>query len=180
MEPLRTRLKIRELASPHHRSRRGRRVDLIVVHSITCPPGTFGTGDIEELFLGTLDCSKHPAYRDVEGKELSAHFLVDRRGRITQFVSTGRAAYHAGRSSWQGRGGCNDFSIGVELEGDARHVFTGRQYHSLARLCRDLMKVCPAVTPEWIVGHSDVAPGRKTDPGPMFDWKRFRKLLRRV
>lgn len=180
MEPLRTRLKIRELASPHHRSRRGRQVDLIVVHSITCPPGTFGTGDIEELFLGSLDCSKHPAYRDVEGKELSAHFLIDRRGRITQFVQTSRAAFHAGRSSWKRRGECNDFSVGIELEGDDKHAFTGRQYHSLARLCRDLMKAYPAVTPRRIVAHSDVAPGRKTDPGPTFDWKRFRELLRRV
>lgn len=180
METLRTRLKIGELASPHHRSRKGRSVDLVVVHSITCPPGTFGTSDIKELFLGTLDCSKHPSYRHVEGKELSAHFLIDRRGRITQFVSTARAAYHAGRSSWQGREACNDFSIGIELEGDAGHAFTGRQYLSLARLCRDLMKAYPAVTPERIVGHSDISPGRKADPGPMFDWTRFRKLLRRV
>jgi AmpD protein len=125
---------------------------------------SLGTEDIEDLFLGRLDCSKHPAYRDVEGKELSAHFLVNRRGQITQFVDTDRAAYHAGRSSWQGRGGCNDYSVGIELEGDERHIFTGRQYHNLER----------------IVGHSDIAPGRKTDPGPQFDWKRFRKLLKSV
>lgn len=180
MKTLKTRLKIRELPSPHHRSRRGRPVDLIVVHHITCPPGCFGTRDIEDLFLGTLDCGKHPSYRDVEGKELSAHFLIDRRGRVTQFVDTERSAYHAGRSRWEGRGGCNDFSVGIELEGDGEHIFTGRQYHSLARLCRDLMKIYPDLTPKRIVGHSDIAPGRKADPGPRFDWRRFRMLLKEV
>ena len=178
MSTLKTRLKIRDVPSPHQRSRRAKEVDLIVVHHITCPPGCFGTGDIDELFLGRLDCSKHPAYRDVEGKELSAHFLIDRKGKITRFVDTDRTAYHAGKSSWRGRGRCNDYSVGIELEGDERHIFTGRQYHNLARLCRDLMRAYPAVTPERIVGHSDIAPGRKTDPGPRFDWKRFRGLLR--
>ena len=180
MQPLKTRLKVRQLPSPHHRSRRGRSVDLIVVHHITCPPGFFGTGDIERLFLGTLDCRKHPAYRDVGGKELSAHFLIDRRGRITQFVDTGRCAYHAGKSRWEGRSGCNDFSVGIELEGDSSHIFTSRQYCSLARLCRDLMKAHSGITPKRIVGHSDIAPGRKADPGPRFDWRRFRKILGRV
>lgn len=180
MNTLRTRLKIRSLPSPHERRRRSRHVDLIVIHYITCPPGCFGTGDIEDLFLGRLDCSKHPAYREVEGKELSAHFLIDRKGRVTQFVDTDRAAYHAGKSSWEGRGGCNDYSVGIELEGDQRHIFTARQYYSLARLCRDLMKAYPAIRRSRIVGHSDVAPGRKDDPGPKFDWRRFRKLLTRV
>lgn len=180
MKTFKTRLKIRSLPSPHERSRRGRKVDFIVVHYITCPPGCFGTGDIEDLFLGRLDCSKHPTYREVEGKELSAHFLIDRRGRISQFVDTDRSAYHAGKSTFKGRGSCNDYSVGIELEGDGRHIFTGRQYHTLARLCRDLMKAYPAVTARRIVGHSDIAPGRKHDPGPQFDWRRFRKLLRQV
>jgi AmpD protein len=152
---------------------------MIVVHHITCPPGSFGTADVEALFLGTLDTGRHPAYREVEGKELSAHFLVDRRGRITQFVPTGRAAYHAGASRWRGRAGCNDFSVGIELIGDAAHDFTARQYASLARLCRGLMREHPGITPRRIVGHSQVAwpRGRKNDPGPRFDWARFRSLL---
>jgi AmpD protein len=157
-------------------------VDLIVVHSITCPPGHFGSADIAALFLGTLDTALHPAYREVEGKELSAHFLIDRAGRVTQFVATDRVAYHAGASRWRGREGCNDFSVGIELIGDADHDFTARQYATLARLCRDLMRSHPKITPRRIVGHSQIATprGRKTDPGPRFDWPRFRILLAAV
>lgn len=176
---LASRLKIRPLPSPHHRDRGGVPVDLVVLHAISCPPGSFGTDDIEDLFLGRLDTGKHPAYREVEGKELSAHFLIDRSGRVTQFVETGRAAFHAGRSRWQGRERCNEFSVGIELVGDEAHPFTARQYATLARLCRDLKRVHPEITPQRIVGHSDIAPGRKTDPGPFFDWKRFRKRLAR-
>jgi len=174
-----SRLRIRFLASPHERERHGRTVDLIVVHSITCPPGHFGTDDIAALFLGTLDTAKHPSYREVEGQELSAHFLIDRRGRLTQFVATDRVAYHAGASRWRGRGGCNDFSIGIELVGDAAHDFTVRQYATLARLCRDLMREHPKITRRRIVGHSQVATprGRKSDPGPRFDWRRFHRNL---
>jgi AmpD protein len=171
-----TRLKVRTLPSPHHRGREGRSVDLIVIHAISCPPGHLGTKDIEDLFLGRLDCSRHHAYKEVRGKELSAHFLIDRAGSLTQFVETGRAAFHAGRSSWKGRRECNDFSVGIELVGDER-PFTQKQYRTLARLCRDIIRLHPAITPEQIVGHSDIAPGRKTDPGPGFDWKFFRKLL---
>ena len=176
---MKSRLKIRLLPSPHHRDRRRRAVDLIVVHSITCPPGHFGTADIAALFLGTLDTALHPAYREVEGKELSAHFLIDRAGRVTQFVATDRVAYHAGESRWRGREGCNDFSVGIELIGDADHVFTARQYATLARLCRDLMREHPMITPNRIVAHSQVATphGRKTDPGPRFDWPRLRRNI---
>jgi len=176
---VKSRLKIRLLPSPHHRARRGRAVELIVVHSITCPPGHFGTADIAALFLGTLDTARHPAYREVEGKELSAHFLIDRAGRVTQFVATDRVAYHAGASRWRGREGCNDFSVGIELIGDAAHDFTARQYATLARLCRDLMRAHPKITPRRIVGHSRIATprGRKTDPGPRFDWQRLHREL---
>jgi AmpD protein len=172
-------VKIRFLASPHHRERSGAEVDLVVVHAITCPPGAFDTRDVEALFLGTLDAAKHPAYREVEGKELSAHFLIDRAGSVTQFVPTARAAYHAGASRWRGRETCNDFSVGIELIGDADHDFTARQYASLARLCRELMRAHPKITPRRIVGHSQVARprGRKRDPGPRFDWGRLRALL---
>ena len=174
-----TRLRIRSLPSPHHRDRRGSDVDLIVLHHITCPPGHFGTEDVAALFLGTLDTARHPAYREVEGKELSAHFLIDRAGRVTQFVATDRAAYHAGASRWRGRAGCNDFSVGIELIGDAAHDFTARQYGTLARLCRDLMRAHPQITPRRIVGHSQVATprGRKSDPGPRFDWPRLQREI---
>jgi len=176
---LTARSKIRFLASPHHRDRHGRAVDLIVIHAITCPPGHFGTEDVTALFLGTLDTARHPAYREVEGKELSAHFLIDRRGGVTQFVATDRAAYHAGASRWRGREGCNDFSVGIELTGDADHDFTARQYTTLARLCRDLMRAYPKITARRIVGHSRIATprGRKSDPGPRFDWVRLRKEI---
>ena len=172
-------MKIRFLPSPHHRDRGGAAVDMIVVHHITCPPGCLDPADIEELFLGTLDTTRHPAYREVEGKELSAHFLIDRAGRVTQFVPTDRAAFHAGASRWRGRAGCNDFSVGIELIGDAARPFTARQYTSLARLCRALMRAHPRITARRIVGHSQVAwpRGRKHDPGPRFDWIRFRELL---
>jgi len=176
---VKSRLRIRFLASPHHRDRSGGAVDLIVIHHITCPPGAFGTEDVAALFLGTLDTARHPAYREVEGKELSAHFLIDRAGRVTQFVATDRAAYHAGASRWRGRSGCNDFSVGIELIGDADHDYTGRQYATLARLCRDLMRAHPKITPHRIVGHSQVATprGRKSDPGPRFDWPRLHREL---
>ncbi len=176
---MKSRLRIRSLASPHHRDRRGNDVDLIVVHHITCPPGRFGTEDVAALFLGTLDTARHPAYREVAGKELSAHFLIDRPGRVTQFVATDRAAYHAGASRWRGRDGCNDFSVGIELIGDADHDFTARQYATLARLCRDLMRTHPRITPRRIVSHSQVAipRGRKSDPGPRFDWPRLHRNL---
>jgi len=152
---------------------------MIVVHYITCPPGHLGTADVEALFLGTLDTAKHPAYREVEGKELSAHFLIDRAGRPTQFVATGQAAYHAGASRWRGREACNDFSVGIELIGSADRDFTARQYATLARLCRDLMREHPGITPQRIVGHSQIATprGRKSDPGPRFDWQRLRLEL---
>lgn len=174
-----SRLKIGFLPSPHHRERRGVPVDLIVIHSITCPPGHFGTDDIEALFLGTLDTARHPAYREVEGKELSAHFLIDRAGHVTQFVTTDRVAYHAGASRWRGRSGCNEFSIGIELVGDADHDFTVRQYAALARLCFDLMRAHPKITLRRIVAHSQIATprGRKTDPGSRFDWKRLHRDL---
>ena len=177
---LATRLKIRRLPSPHHRDRRGREVDLIVIHHITCPPGNLAdTRDVEALFAGRLDPGKHPAYADLAGRELSAHFLIDRRGRLTQFVDTALAAFHAGASRWHGRKGCNEFSVGIELVGTGDRPFTARQYATLARLCRDLMHAHPGITPARIVGHSQVATpsGRKVDPGPSFDWARFRRDL---
>lgn len=175
---MKSRLKIRFCASPHHRERCSA-IDLIVIHAITCPPGHFDTADVAALFLGTLDTTKHPAYREVQGKEFSAHFLIDRAGRVTQFVATERVAFHAGASRWRGREGCNDFSVGIELVGDADHDFTARQYATLARLCRDLMSAHPKITERRIVGHSQIAAprGRKWDPGPRFDWAHLHRDL---
>jgi AmpD protein len=174
--------RFRFLPSPHHRSRGGAEVELIVVHYISCPPGSLATGDVEALFLGMLDPAKHPAYREVAGRELSAHFVVDRAGRVTQFVATDRAAYHAGASRWRGREGCNDFSIGIELIGGPERDFTARQYASLARLCCGLMREHPKIRERNVVGHSQIAVprGRKVDPGPRFDWGRLRRDIARL
>ncbi|MDX8402683.1 MAG: 1,6-anhydro-N-acetylmuramyl-L-alanine amidase AmpD [Mariprofundaceae bacterium] len=170
------------LESPHQDARpAGVVVDLIVLHAISLPPGCFETEAVEALFLGRLDrASDHPALREVAGLRVSAHFLIDRRGGITQFVRCGRRAWHAGVSCWQGRERCNDFSIGIEMVGDAHTPFTRRQYTECARLCRALMRRYPAIGSDRIVGHSDVAPGRKWDPGAQWDWARFRRSLAQV
>lgn len=140
---------------------------LLVVHAISLPEGTFGTGYPEALFQGRLDCQAHHSFADLEGAEVSAHVLIDRAGALTQFVPFHRRAWHAGASHWEGRARCNDFSIGVELEGDVHTPFTWAQYVSLAALARQL-QVVYGLAPEALVGHSDIAPGRKADPGPFF------------
>lgn len=126
---------------------------------------------IERLFTNTLDCSAHPFYRQLEGLRVSAHFLVRRDGGLLQFVSCEERAWHAGVSTWRGRGRCNDFSLGIEVEGADDRRFTARQYAALARLLRQLMTAYPAIS--GLAGHSEIAPGRKTDPGPCFDWDRL-------
>ena len=150
-------------------------IDLLVVHAISLPPGEFGGGAIEALFQGRLDPTAHPYYSGLAGVRVSAHFLVRRDGALLQFVPCVKRAWHAGVSSWNGRAQCNDFSIGVELEGTDDVPFEALQYASLACLTRALAARYPIAG---IVGHSDVAPGRKTDPGPHFDWTRYRALLR--
>jgi AmpD protein len=150
---------------------------LLVIHNISLPPGCFGSGDIEALFCNALDCSSDPFYAELEGLEVSAHFLIDRDGELSQFVSVYERAWHAGVSSWAGRENCNDFSIGIELEGTDTLAFTGAQYLALSRLIRELWQVFPTLSRGGIVGHSDIAPGRKTDPGPAFEWVRLRRLL---
>jgi AmpD protein len=149
-------------------------IELLVVHAISLPPGEFGGPHIAALFTNRLDPSLHPYYAGISGLRVSAHFLVHRDGAITQFVPCSRRAWHAGASSWRGRAGCNDFSIGVELEGADDVPFEPVQYAALASVTRALHARYPI---DDIVGHSDIAPGRKSDPGPHFDWNRYRALL---
>lgn len=172
---------MRSLASPHFNARPdGMAIDMIVLHAISLPPGEFAMQCVEDLFMGSLDCSDHPALADLEGVRVSAHFVVDRSGAITQFVPCQARAWHAGVSAWQGREGCNDFAIGIEMIGDEDAPFTPAQYRETARLCRVLMQAFPAITKERIVGHSDIAPGRKWDPGRQWQWPRFMRSLARV
>lgn len=167
----------RRLESPNANERPCDEISLLVIHNISLPPGRFGGGFIEQLFLNTLDCSAHPYFGTLRDLHVSAHLLIDRRGRAMQFVPFARRAWHAGRSSFAGRGECNDYSIGIELEGTDERPYTRAQYRRLVRIARALMRRYPAITIDRIVGHSDIAPGRKTDPGPVFDWAGFRAAL---
>jgi AmpD protein len=148
-------------------------VELVVIHNISLPPGRFGSGDVARLFAGTLDPTTHPFYATLAGARVSAHFFVDRDGAIVQFVSTRDRAWHAGASSFEGRTGCNDFSVGIELEGTDFTPFAERQYAALGALLAALRDACPLRA---VRGHSDVAVERKTDPGPYFDWDRVRAM----
>jgi len=152
-------------------------VSLLVIHGISLPPGKFGGDGVLRLFTNTLDWAAHPFYTTLKGLRVSAHFFVRRTGEIIQFVPCGRRAWHAGESSWRGRERCNDFSIGVELEGVDTRPYTERQYARLVPLAATLRRRYPIAE---IVGHSDIAPGRKTDPGPAFDWGRLRILVGRA
>lgn len=146
-------------------------IDLLVIHNISLPPGRFGGPAIEALFTNRLDADAHPSFASIAGLRVSAHFLIRRDGALVQFVAIGARAWHAGVSSWRGRERCNDFSVGIELEGTDIRPFTARQYRRLAALARELRSACPALA--GVAGHSEVAPGRKSDPGPAFDWARF-------
>ena len=152
-------------------------VDLLVLHGISLPPGCFGGPYIDRLFTNCLDAAEHPFFREIAGLRVSSHLLIRRGGELVQYVPLHRRAWHAGRSSFAGRTACNDFSIGIELEGTDQLPYTERQYRRLLPLCRALLRTYPGLAPERIVGHCDVAPGRKTDPGPAFDWKRLRARL---
>ena len=168
----------RYAASPHCDERpAGLPVDLLVIHGISLPPGEFGGPWIERLFLGTLHADAHPYFASVAALKVAAHLLIRRDGELLQFVPFHRRAWHAGASSFQGREACNDFSIGVELEGADDVAYLPQQYQRLAEVSAALMRAYPGITSARIVGHSDVAPGRKTDPGPAFDWARYRDAL---
>lgn len=150
---------------------------LIVLHNISLPPGKFGGRHVDELFCNRLDPTQHPYFASICELQVSSHFLVDRCGGLTQFVALDKRAWHAGRSSWQGQENCNDFSIGIELEGADTIPYDERQYACLERLIRLLWSVYPEIQHEALVGHAHIAPGRKTDPGPAFDWARLNRQL---
>ncbi len=170
-------MKIRKLSSPNFSSRGGEQVDMIVIHTASLPEGEFGTGYVLDLFLNRLDLSAHPSFKELEGLKVSSHYFIDRVGKVVELVDPDQMAWHAGLSSFEGREGCNSFSIGIELESTPEHRITERQYRALQELCLLLMKRFPLITLERIVGHSDIAPGRKVDPGPLFPWERLRAAL---
>jgi|TARA_B110000908_G_scaffold133923_1_gene158143 AmpD protein len=152
-------------------------VSLLVIHNISLPPGQFGGGHVTELFTNTLDPTSHPYFAEIADLKVSAHLLIDRQGAMTQFVPFHQRAWHAGVSEFEGRTACNDYSMGIELEGTDIESYTDQQYACLVQVTRCLMAEYPALTAKRIRGHSDIAPSRKTDPGPAFDWLRFTGLL---
>ncbi len=167
--------------SPHHNARPdGVIVDLIVLHAISVPAGEFEMQHIANLFMGCLDCEAHPSFNNLKDLQVSAHFVVDRGGAITRFVHPDQRAWHAGISQWQGRESCNDYAIGIEMIGDEQQPFTPLQYRETARLCRTLMQHYPAICKDRIVGHEDIAPGRKWDPGKQWNWQHFHRSLSRI
>jgi len=167
-----------QCASPNQDARPdGSLLRLVVLHGISLPPGQFGGTAIEAFFTNTLDHGAHPYFEEIRGMQVSAHLLVRRDGSVLQFVPLTERAWHAGESSFCGRTQCNDFSLGVELEGTDEAPYEDAQYERLVEFARLAMTAWPAITPERIVGHCDIAPGRKTDPGPAFDWNRVRKAL---
>ncbi len=164
--------------SPNYNERpQDEQVSLLVIHNISLPPGQFGTGHVQLFFQNRLPVDAHPYYQGIVELSVSAHFLIERDGAVTQFVDCNRRAWHAGISSFAGREGCNDFSIGIELEGTDDLPYENAQYEALAELILALRQAYPALVAERICGHCDVAPERKTDPGPSFDWARLHALL---
>ena len=145
-------------------------IHLIVIHNISLPPGQYGGEGIIQLFTNTLNPEEHPYYAEIHGLKVSSHFLIRRNGAVIQFVSCLNRAWHAGVSNWQGRERCNDFSVGIELEGSDFEAFEDSQYTQLNYLLASLKEAFPI---QAIVGHGDIAPGRKTDPGPYFDWNQL-------
>lgn len=150
------------------------RIDLAVIHSISLPPGIYGGPEIKQLFTNQLDWSAHPYFEQIRGLEVSSHFVIRRDGELLQFASVFDRAWHAGRSSWQGRDNCNDYSVGIELEGLEHEPFDAPQYDTLAALLQALRQVCPIAS---VAGHEHIAPGRKFDPGQAFDWPLLQALL---
>ncbi|WP_223669483.1 1,6-anhydro-N-acetylmuramyl-L-alanine amidase AmpD [Kangiella shandongensis] len=161
----------------HYDDREGSEIDLLVIHNISLPPKQFGGPYIDQLFAGRLNPQEHEFFKEIAGIRVSSHLLIRRDGGLVQYVPLHKRAWHAGLSSFQGRDKCNDFSIGIELEGADDIPYEPQQYEVLAKLTRLIMSAYPAITKERITGHSDIAPGRKTDPGPAFDWDYFRKTL---
>ena len=163
--------------SPNFNERPAGEISLLVIHNISLPPAQFATGKVQEFFQNRLDVTEHPYFAGIADLRVSAHFLIERDGSVTQFVSCLERAWHAGVSMLEGRETCNDFSVGIELEGTDDLPFSDAQYQALITLTRQLQTAFPAITGARICGHSDIAPGRKTDPGPAFDWARDRAAL---
>jgi N-acetyl-anhydromuramoyl-L-alanine amidase len=169
---------VRQFESPNFDARpKGTDCDLIVIHGISLPPGTFGGPWIDHLFTNSLSADAHPYFATISGRKVSSHLLVRRDGEITQYVKFTDRAWHAGQSAFEGREACNDFSIGVELEGFDTTPYADVQYQVLANIVAALCRAYPRLSQQRLVGHSDIAPGRKTDPGPAFDWPRARRLI---
>lgn len=163
--------KARQIASPNQDERpEDSRIELIVIHNISLPPQQYGGNGVIELFTNRLDPQAHPYYAEIHQLKVSSHFFIRRDGSLIQFVPCGQRAWHAGASSWQGRERCNDFSVGIELEGSDFDAFAAPQYVTLNSLLAALRLTYPITD---VVGHSDIAPGRKTDPGPYFDWSQI-------
>ncbi len=168
---------VRHCPSPNFNERPDGEVSLLVIHNISLPPAQFATGKVHEFFQNCLDHTEHPYFEGISHLRVSAHFLIERDGTVTQFVSCLDRAWHAGVSLFDGRENCNDFSVGIELEGTDDEPFADAQYAALVTLTRLLLERFAALSVERICGHSDIAPGRKTDPGPCFDWVRYRAAL---
>jgi AmpD protein len=168
----------RQIASPNYDSRPpGVEADLIVVHGISLPPGEYGGDWIDRLFTNTLPAEAHPYFAEVCALRVSSHVVLNRQGAVTQYVKFTDRAWHAGKSMYQGREACNDFSVGIELEGTDTTPYEPAQYHALADVVAALCSTYPRLSPDRLVGHSDISSGRKTDPGPAFDWPRARRLI---
>jgi AmpD protein len=171
---------VRQVFSPHCDARpAGVTADLIVIHGISLPPGEFGGPWVERLFTGNLPRDVHPYFAQIHGMRVSSHLLVRRDGELVQFVPFHLRAWHAGVSEYAGRSACNDFSIGIELEGEDQTPYEPAQYVAAATAIRALLAAYPSLSPQRIAGHSDIAPGRKTDPGPAFDWNALRQQMGR-
>lgn len=168
----------RQVPSPNYNERpQGTEIQLLVIHNISLPPSQFGGGYIEKFFQNQLDWNEHPYFKTIEGMQVSAHVLILRTGEVLQFVNFNDRAWHAGRSSYLGKAECNDYSIGIELEGSDDQPFSDLQYQALSQVTHALRQAYPKISSH-IAGHSDIAPQRKTDPGPYFQWQKFRDLLR--
>lgn len=165
----------RHLASPNYGARpAATHISLIVIHSISLPPGQFGGDEVQQLFTNTLDWNAHPYFEQIRGTQVSAHFYIRRNGELWQFVSCDDRAWHAGKSSYLGKDNCNDYSVGIELEGLEGNAFEFAQYESLTSVCAALQQYYPIAH---VAGHEHIAPGRKADPGAQFDWLKVRKAL---
>jgi len=153
-------------------------INLLVIHNISLPPGEFGGPWIDDFFLNKLNPNSHPFFCEIQNLRVSSHLLIRRDGRLIQYVPLDQRAWHAGESAFEGQAQCNDFSIGIELEGTDHQPYTQEQYQTLASVTRKIMHRYPAITPQRITGHATIAPGRKTDPGPAFDWQYYHHILR--